>query len=96
MIALLVTAGVALAASSDPFDSAASPGSPLMGAVTVVKNRRLEHNETVAKALHNLGLDEPTVDAVQGALKANGFDFKRARPVSSTRSTTAAALSASG
>jgi murein DD-endopeptidase MepM/ murein hydrolase activator NlpD len=63
MIALLLTASVALAASD----------------VTVVKNRRLERNETVAKALHNLGLDEPTVDAVQGALKANGFDFKRAR-----------------
>ena len=58
-----MTASVALAASD----------------VTVVKNRRLERNENVAKALHNLGLDEATVDAVQGALSANGFDFKRAR-----------------
>ncbi|MBK7858271.1 MAG: M23 family metallopeptidase [Archangiaceae bacterium] len=48
--------------------------------LTIVKNRRLEQNATVAKTLFAAGLDEPTVDAVQGALKANGFDFKKARP----------------
>ncbi len=46
----------------------------------VVKNRRLERNQTVAKALYAAGLDEATVDGVQGALKAASFDFKRARP----------------
>src|SRR6476646_10694124 len=48
--------------------------------LTLVKNRRLDRNETVAKTLFNAGLDESTVEAVQGALKANGFDFKKARP----------------
>jgi murein DD-endopeptidase MepM/ murein hydrolase activator NlpD len=47
--------------------------------VTVVKNRRLEKNQTVAKALYDAQLDEATVDAVQGALKAVAFDFKKAR-----------------
>lgn len=47
--------------------------------VTVVKNRRLERNQTVAKALVAANLDEATVSAVQGALKAAQFDFKRAR-----------------
>ena len=48
--------------------------------VTVIKNRRLERNQTVAKALYAAGLDEATVDSVQGALKAIQFDFKKARP----------------
>ena len=48
--------------------------------VTVVKNRRLERNQTVAKALYEANLDEATVSAVQGALKASEFDFKKARP----------------
>src|ERR1043165_1160833 len=48
--------------------------------LTVVKNRRLEPKQNVAKVLFAAGLDEPTVDAVQGALKATGFDFKKARP----------------
>lgn len=48
--------------------------------VTVIKNRRLERNQTVAKALYDAGLDEATVDSVQGALKAIQFDFKKARP----------------
>ncbi len=47
--------------------------------VMAVKNRRLERNQTVAKALYAVGLDETTVDAVQGALKAIEFDFKKAR-----------------
>lgn len=45
----------------------------------VVKNRRLERNQTVAKALHAAGLDEATIDAVQGALSAAEFNFKKAR-----------------
>jgi murein DD-endopeptidase MepM/ murein hydrolase activator NlpD len=48
--------------------------------LTIVKNRRLERSETVAKALFSAGLDEGTVESVQGALKATGFDFKKARP----------------
>src|SRR4051812_18015127 len=48
--------------------------------VTTVKNRRLERNQTVAKALYEAALDEATVSAVQGALKAAEFDFKKARP----------------
>ncbi|MBS1148938.1 MAG: peptidase family protein [Myxococcaceae bacterium] len=47
--------------------------------VTLVKNRRLERNQTVAKALYDADLDEATVEAVQGALKALQFDFKKAR-----------------
>ncbi len=47
--------------------------------VTVVKNRRLDRNQTVAKALYDADLDEATVESVQGALKAVGFDFKKAR-----------------
>jgi murein DD-endopeptidase MepM/ murein hydrolase activator NlpD len=46
----------------------------------VVKNRRLEKNQTVARALYDAGLDEPTVNAVHGALRAADFDFKKARP----------------
>ncbi len=46
----------------------------------VVKNRRLEPKQNVAKALYAAGLDDSTVDAVQGALKATGFDFRKARP----------------
>jgi murein DD-endopeptidase MepM/ murein hydrolase activator NlpD len=46
----------------------------------VVKNRRLEKNQTVAKALFDAGLDEATVTAVHGALRAAEFDFRKARP----------------
>src|SRR3954452_22576449 len=53
--------------------------------LTIVKNRQLERNETVAKALFSAGLDENTVDSVQGALKATGFDFKKARPFDQLR-----------
>jgi murein DD-endopeptidase MepM/ murein hydrolase activator NlpD len=45
-----------------------------------VKNRRIGRNETVAKALFGVGLDEATVEAVHGALKAAEFDFRKARP----------------
>ncbi|MBL9039744.1 MAG: M23 family metallopeptidase [Archangium sp.] len=45
-----------------------------------VRTRWLERNQTVAKALQQAGLDGLTVDAVQGALAAAEFDFKRARP----------------
>src|SRR5512140_347789 len=50
------------------------------GDLTVIKNRQLERNQTVTKALYSAGLDDSTVDGVQGALKAAEFDFKRARP----------------
>jgi murein DD-endopeptidase MepM/ murein hydrolase activator NlpD len=45
-----------------------------------VKNRRLEKNQTVAKALEAAGLDNTTVGEVQGALMAAEFNFKKARP----------------
>ncbi len=69
---------------------------------TVIKNRRLERNQPVAKALEAAGVDGPTIDAVQGALQAAEFNFKKARAgdqlrlvfrkaASSSCSTTAAA-----
>ncbi len=48
--------------------------------VTQVKNRRLERNQTVAKAMHDAGLDDATVTALHGALGAAEFNFKKARP----------------
>lgn len=45
-----------------------------------IKNRRLERNQTVAKALYDAGLDEATVTALHGALTAAEFNFKKARP----------------
>lgn len=45
---------------------------------TLVKNRRLERNQTVPAALYAAGLDDQTVEAVKGALKAAEFDFRRA------------------
>ncbi|MDP3234639.1 MAG: M23 family metallopeptidase [Myxococcales bacterium] len=45
-----------------------------------VKNRRLEKNQTVAKALETAGLDDHTIVEVQGALMAAEFNFKKARP----------------
>jgi murein DD-endopeptidase MepM/ murein hydrolase activator NlpD len=47
--------------------------------VTVVRNRRLERNETLAAALARAGLDAPAITAVHRALAAADFDFKRAR-----------------
>ncbi|MEW6430517.1 MAG: M23 family metallopeptidase [Myxococcota bacterium] len=47
---------------------------------TVVKNRRLQKNQTVAGALYDAGLDDLTVNAVHGALSAAEFDFRKARP----------------
>ena len=52
----------------------------LSSGVTVVKNRRLERNQTVAKALYDAGLDEQTVNALHGALTAAQFDLRKARP----------------
>ena len=47
---------------------------------TVVKNRRLEKNQTVARAMFDAGLDDVTVNALHGALTAAEFNFKKARP----------------
>ncbi len=77
MIALLVSVSLALTAPDSSDSVSAAPSS---AGATLVKNRRVDHNETVAKVLHSAGLDEATLDAVQGALKANGFDFRKARP----------------
>ncbi|MFZ5443644.1 MAG: M23 family metallopeptidase [Myxococcota bacterium] len=56
-------------------DAAPTPAGPVL-----VKNRRLEKNQTVAKALYDAGLDEATVNALHGALAAAEFNFKKARP----------------
>lgn len=47
---------------------------------TLIKNRRLDKNQTVARALYDAGLDESTVTALHGALEAAEFNFKKARP----------------
>lgn len=47
---------------------------------TLIKNRRLDRNETVAKALYDAGLDDSTVTAVNGALEAAEFNLRKARP----------------
>lgn len=47
---------------------------------TLVKNRRLDKNQTVARALYDAGLDDGTVNALHGALSAAEFNFKKARP----------------
>jgi murein DD-endopeptidase MepM/ murein hydrolase activator NlpD len=64
---MLVTAGLVLSLA------ALEPQS-------LVKNRRLERNQTVAAALYAGGLDDATVNALHGALTAADFNFKRARP----------------
>ena len=46
----------------------------------LVKNRRIEHNQTVAAALYAAGLDDATVNSVHGALEAAEFNLRRARP----------------
>lgn len=51
-----------------------------MEPAALVKNRRLEKNQTVPAVLYAAGLDDATVAAVQGALSAAEFNFKRARP----------------
>lgn len=47
---------------------------------TLIKNRRLDKNQTVAKAFYEAGLDDSTVNALHGALAAADFNFKHARP----------------
>ncbi len=51
----------------------------LSSSSVTVKNRRLERDETVGKALTRTGLDDAANTQVQAALKAAGFDFKKAR-----------------
>src|SRR5689334_10098273 len=46
----------------------------------LIKNRRLDKNQTVARALYDAGLDDGTVNALHGALSAAEFNFKKARP----------------
>lgn len=47
---------------------------------TLIKNRRLDKNQTVAAALYAAGLDESTVNSLHGALGAAEFNFRKARP----------------
>jgi murein DD-endopeptidase MepM/ murein hydrolase activator NlpD len=53
---------------------------PANDSPVTIKNRRLEKNQTVARALFDAGLDEVTVNALHGALSAAEFNFKKARP----------------
>jgi murein DD-endopeptidase MepM/ murein hydrolase activator NlpD len=46
---------------------------------TKIINRRLEPGQTVPHLLYQMGLDGARVSAVQGALSATGFDFRKAR-----------------
>jgi len=46
---------------------------------TKIINRRLEPNQTVPHLLYQMGLGSTRVHAVQGALSAAGFDFRKAR-----------------
>jgi murein DD-endopeptidase MepM/ murein hydrolase activator NlpD len=70
---MLVVALVGLLLSAQEDSSVPLPGA-------LVKNRRLDRNQTVAKALYEAGLDEPTVTALHGALSAAEFNFKKAHP----------------
>jgi len=56
------------------------PSGTAVTEITTVRNRTIERNQTVAKALSLAGLDEATLEAVQGALAAAEFNFKKARP----------------
>lgn len=69
MRALLLTCALALLASSTAL---ASP--------VVIKNRRIERDQTLAHALHALPLPNEQVDAVIGALRGTDFDFRKIRP----------------
>jgi murein DD-endopeptidase MepM/ murein hydrolase activator NlpD len=75
---LVVT--VVLSALFGVIDSAPAAEVGLSVEATTVRNRKLERNQTVAKALALAGLDETTLEAVQGALAAAEFNFKKARP----------------
>ncbi len=77
---MLVTAVLFSALSGASAITPVETAPSLSADVTVVRNRRLERNQTVAKALSLAGLDETTLEAVQGALAAAEFNFKKARP----------------
>lgn len=68
---------VALAAL---LSTVAEPATLTADSGAIIKNRRLEKNQTVAKALYDAGLDDATVNALHGALSAAEFNFKKARP----------------
>ncbi|MFO0594233.1 MAG: M23 family metallopeptidase [Myxococcaceae bacterium] len=72
---LVALIGVLLTVATDPAPAPPSPTSAVQ-----IKNRRLEKNQTVAKALYDAGLDDATVNALHGALTAAEFNFKKARP----------------
>lgn len=55
--------------------SAAFAASP-----TVVLNRRIERDQTLAHALYGLALPGGQADAIIGALQGTDFDFRRVRP----------------
>ena len=68
---MLTSALLAILSSQSP----AEPPHPQV----IVKNRRLGKGQPVAKALYAAGLEESTVSAVEGALEAAEFDFRKAR-----------------
>ncbi len=47
--------------------------------MTVVSNRRVENNQTVAKALELVGLGGTEIEAIQSAMASADFDFRKAR-----------------
>lgn len=75
---LVVT--VLLSALVGVSDVMVAPNETAVTEITTVRNRKIERNQTVAKALSLAGLDEATLEAVQGALAAAEFNFKKARP----------------
>ena len=61
-------------------EPATPPNETAAAEITTIRNRKIERNQTVAKALTLAGLDEATLEGVQGALAAAEFNFKKARP----------------
>jgi murein DD-endopeptidase MepM/ murein hydrolase activator NlpD len=47
--------------------------------LTVVSNRRVENNQTVAKALEQVGLGGSEIESIQSAMASTDFDFRKAR-----------------
>jgi murein DD-endopeptidase MepM/ murein hydrolase activator NlpD len=68
------------AAAPSPANTLANTEASAPSHALTVKNRRLDKNQTVARAMYEAGLDEATVTALHGALSAAEFNFRKARP----------------
>lgn len=73
---LLLSGGTETDTPPVPMGPAATQGA---APSTRVKNRRLERNQTVAKAMYEAGLDDATVTSLHGALSVADFNFRKAR-----------------